>query len=191
MTRRTTTRAEKRRLIIAVAAVAGLSAASVTAARTVGLWVNTTDSMPMGFWIETASGGDLPHSPRSGDVVLLCLPDTPSLRVGQDRGYIAPGPCPTGQEVVLKPVAAAAGDDIIVASAGVSVNGHRISNSAQLASDSRGRPLHPFPAGTYRVPPGDLWLVSGHNAQSFDSRYFGPIPETLVRTNVRPLWVAE
>jgi conjugative transfer signal peptidase TraF len=149
-----------------------------------GLWINTTDSMPMGLWRQTAN-----QAPRAGDVVLLCLPANPATELGQARGYIAPGPCPTGQEVLLKPIAAGAGDVVTVSPAAVTVNGHAIANSAQLPEDSRGRPLPAYPAGTYRVPAGEIWLVSPHNRRSFDSRYFGPVPASLVRSTVRPVWV--
>lgn len=89
----------------------------------------------------------------------------------------------------MKTIAAAAGDAVEVSPAGISVNGAPIRNSAALARDGRGQSLPAFPAGHYRVAPGQLWLVSDHNARSFDSRYFGPVPAASVRRAVRPLWV--
>jgi type IV secretory pathway protease TraF len=46
-----------------------------------------------------------------------------------------------------------------------------------------------MPAGTYRVESGQLWLLSGHDPRSFDSRYFGPISVSSVQAVARPVWV--
>lgn len=182
--KRALTRREKRRVIVGITSAVAGAFAIVAGCHSAGFWINTTDSMPMGLWRQA------PHlAARPGDVVLLCLPATPATELAQTRGYIAPGPCPTGQEILLKPIAAGAGDVVTVSPSGVTVNGRGIANSAQLARDSRGRPLPDYPAGTYRVPAGKIWLVSPHNPRSFDSRYFGPVPASLVRSTVRPVWV--
>jgi type IV secretory pathway protease TraF len=39
----------------------------------------------------------------------------------------------------------------------------------------------------YRVPAGSVLLVNPH-PDSFDGRYFGPIPREAVRGVYRPLW---
>ena len=186
MKKRALTRKAKLKLVYAVAGASAAVFLIVGIAHAEGLWINTTDSMPVGLWLETPA-----HAARAGDVVLVCLPDTTAVRIGQSRGYIAPGPCPTGQETVLKPVAAGPGDEINVSPEGVTVNGKKVRNSAQLAHDSQGRSMPAFPAGHYPVAPGELWLVSAHNPRSFDSRYFAPIQAASVRSTVRPLWVAE
>jgi conjugative transfer signal peptidase TraF len=90
----------------------------------------------------------------------------------------------------VKPIAATAGDLVVVSTAGVTVNGQPVRDTAPLAHDSADRPLTPFPAGTYRVPPGQVWLLSGHDPRSFDSRYFGPVPAANVQGVARPVWVA-
>ncbi len=184
--RRALTKREK----ISVAAGASFAVAAsfvtVVFAQADGLWINTTDSMPMGLWRQTAR-----HEARPGDVVLLCLPNTPVTRLGKDRKYIAPGACPTGQEILLKPVAAGPGDLVAVSSSWIIVNGRVVANSGQLARDSQGRPLPGYPAGQYRVPLGEIWLVSPHNPRSFDSRYFGPVSASLVKGTVRPVWVTD
>jgi conjugative transfer signal peptidase TraF len=182
--KRALTMREKRRVMFGITGAVAGAFAIVAGCHSAGLWINTTDSMPMGLWRQAAD-----QAARPGDVVLLCLPANPATELGQVRGYIAPGPCPTGQEVLLKPIAAGAGDVVTISPAAVTVNGHVIANSAQLLEDSRGRPLPAYPAGTYRVPAGEIWLVSPHNRRSFDSRYFGPVPSSLVRSTVRPVWV--
>jgi conjugative transfer signal peptidase TraF len=182
--KRALSRREKRRVIHGITGAVAGAVAIVAGCHSAGLWINTTDSMPMGLWRQTAN-----QAPGAGDVVLLCLPANPATELGQARGYIAPGPCPTGQEILLKPIAAGVGDVVTVSPLGMSIDGRPIANSAQLARDSQGRPLPAYPAGTYRVPTGKIWLVSPHNPRSFDSRYFGPVPTSLVRSTVRPVWV--
>jgi conjugative transfer signal peptidase TraF len=182
--KRALTRAEKRRVVAGIAGAALAVFGLLAACRSAGIWINTTDSMPLGVWRQTPR-----LAARPGDVVLLCLPANAVTELGQARGYIAPGSCPTGQETVLKPIAAGAGDTVAVSPDGISVNGRAIANSGQLAHDSRGRPLPHVAAGRYRVPAGEFWLVSPHNPRSFDSRYFGPVSAGLVRSTVRPVWV--
>ena len=181
MTRRATTPREARRILATLGAVTVAIFATMATAHAIGVTINTTNSMPMGIWVATA-----PHQARRGDVALLCLPDTPTGRLGQSRGYIAPGPCPTGQETVLKTVAAQPGDEITLSASGISVNGTPLVNSAALTRDSLGRPLPAYPAGTYHVPLGEVWLVSSHNPRSFDSRYYGPVDATTILQTMRP-----
>ena len=72
---------------------------------------------------------------------------------------------------------------------GIAVNGRALPHTTQFAHDSAARPLQAVPAGTYRVAPGEVWLVSGHDPRSFDSRYFGPVPVATIRATVKPLMV--
>ena len=171
-------------------AVAAVSAgaivmAGLAGANTAGLRFNATPSMPVGFWRIMPN-----HAPlRRGEVVVVCPPDTAPLRMGQARGYIPPGSCPGGSEPLVKPIAAVSGDVVAVSAAGVTVNGRSVQGTAQLSRDSAGRPLEPVPAGAYPVTPGEVWLLSGHDPRSFDSRYFGPVPESSVQGVTRPFMV--
>jgi conjugative transfer signal peptidase TraF len=122
-------------------------------------------------------------------VVVLCLPPGPGTRLALRRGYIGPGVCPGGTEPLLKPVAAIAGDVVRVTAAGIVVNGMPVPNTAALARDSAGRPLQPVAIGTYPVQPGEVWLLSSLAANSFDSRYLGPVPVAGIRGLARPVWV--
>ena len=61
-------------------------------------------------------------------------------------------------------------------------------NSAGRFRDHLQRPLDPWPYGTYRVEPGTVWVISSFNSYSFDSRYYGAIPESSIRHHLRPLW---
>ncbi len=154
-------------------------------ANAAGLRVNATPSMPLGLWRMAPD-----HAPlRRGDVVVVCLPDTAPVRVATERGYIPSGNCAGGFEPLVKPIAATAGDVVAVSAAGVAVNGQAVLGIAQLVQDSAGRPLRRVPAGAYPVAPGEVWLLSGHDPRSFDSRYFGPVPAANVQGIARPLWV--
>jgi conjugative transfer signal peptidase TraF len=97
--------------------------------------------------------------------------------------------CPDGFSPLIKPVIAWPGDTVEISASGVIVNGQPLPNTATINRDSTGRQLHPFPAGTYRVLKGELWVVSSFSPRSFDSRYFGPIPLRSVHSWIRPLLV--
>jgi conjugative transfer signal peptidase TraF len=103
--------------------------------------------------------------------------------------YIAAGPCPDEAEPLVKPVAAVSGDMVTVSANGISVNATPVADTAALARDEAGRVLHPVPAGSYRVAPDEVWLLSGHDLRSFDSRYFGAVPIANVVGVGHPLWV--
>ncbi len=171
-------------------AVTALAAAAVVitglaVADAAGWRVNATPSMPLGLWRLQPNATPLYH----GEVVVVCLPDTAVLQAATQRGYLPPGNCPGGFEPLLKPVAAMAGDVVTVAAAGVVVNGQAVPATAQLDQDSAGRHLQPVPPGSYPVAPGEIWLLSGHNRRSFDSRYFGPVPVANVQGIAQPVWV--
>jgi conjugative transfer signal peptidase TraF len=177
-------RVHRRRAYAACGLLGALMVGTLATANVAGLRLNSTPSMPRGLW--RVVGNDAPL--YRGEIVTLCPPDTEPIRQGAERGYIPPGSCPSGYEPLVKPIAATAGDTVAVTSAGVVVNGEPVRGTAQLAHDSAGRPLHAFPAGSYRVAQGDVWLLSGHDVRSFDSRYFGPVPAANVQGAARPVW---
>ena len=151
-----------------------------------GLRINSSDSVPLGLWREEpVVSGALTR----GTVVAVCPPAAPIFAMAHDRHYLSKGWCPSGLEVMFKPIAAAAGDVVVVDSQGVSVNGGLLLRSAPLKADAAGRALPAWPAGTYRVPSGYVWTVSSYSPRSFDSRYFGPLPVSQVRGVVQPLWL--
>ena len=140
--------------------------------------INTSPSLPIGLY-QVASGPD-------ATLVEFCPPE-PFGSMANARGYRQRGTCPDGGAPLMKPVVARAGDVVSVSKRGVAVNGRGLLNSVPLTRDTGGRPLTPWPYGTYTVQPGTIWVISGYHPRSFDSRYFGPVPEALVRNCVRPL----
>jgi type IV secretory pathway protease TraF len=65
-----------------------------------------------------------------------------------------------------------------------------IPSSQALAKDRQGRPLPQVPLGRDAVRPGTVWIVSSYSPFSFDSRYFGAVRVTEVRSRLLPLWTA-
>ena len=170
----------------AITSAAGvLVLGSLAAAQLCGFRVNTTTSMPVGVWRVTLLPADL----RRGEVVTVCLPDGDVARLAAERGYVPAGSCPDGREPLIKPVAAVAGDLVRVTRAGVSVNGIDVDGTAPLDRDTAGRPLQAFPAGAQQVQPGQVWLLAGFSRNSFDSRYYGPVPVGSVQSVAHPVWV--
>lgn len=147
---------------------------------TFGVRLNTSPSLPFGLYRVTADS--------SAPLIEFC-PAEPVASFANARGYRQAGSCPDGGAPLMKPIAARAGDVVEVTAAGVRVNGNLISNSAPRTRDTGGRPLTPWPAGRYTIPPGMVWLASSYHARSFDSRYFGPVPTALIKDHLRPLLV--
>jgi conjugative transfer signal peptidase TraF len=161
-----------------------LMMATLAAGETAGLRINATASMPRGLWrVHTR------EPIARGAIVTVCPPDQADIREAAHRGYIPSGDCPGGYEPLVKPVAAIAGDLVAVTPRGIAVDGNPVAGTEALTEDEAGRPLHPVPTGAYRVAPGEVWLLSGHDPRSFDSRYFGPVPAANVTGVARPLWV--
>jgi conjugative transfer signal peptidase TraF len=147
---------------------------------TLGLRVNLTPSLPLGLYQRSAQGG----------LVEFC-PPAEAGALAAARGYRARGVCPDGHVPLIKPVIAGVGDEVGIDRRGIRVNGRALPNTQAHRVDHQGRPLVPWPAGRYRVAEGTLWVASGWNDGSFDSRYFGPIPTDTVRARLAPLWTVE
>jgi conjugative transfer signal peptidase TraF len=146
----------------------------------VGVRVVWTDSLPRGlYWVHR---GDV----HRGVIVSACLP--PEIaRVGLRHGYIPDGRCPGGAGGVAKIVAAVGGDTVHVDGDGVSVNGRLWPWSAATQADWSGPPALKR-LRFYRIPPGMVVLM-GLNAKSWDSRYFGPISQSLISGIATPLLI--
>jgi conjugative transfer signal peptidase TraF len=116
-----------------------------------------------------------------GELDAVCLPPAVA-QFGVERGYVEHGACADGVQPVLKRIAAVAGDIVDVQPDGDTITmqqthpvPHRVRNSAVLTHDRQGRPLPHVPWGPYTLRHGELWLLSTRKANSWDSRYFGPV----------------
>lgn len=152
----------------------------------VGVVFNFTPSIPRGLY-ETIG---VPGTKQPGLYILFCpdqrwpgFSNNPNYR----KSYL--GNCPDGEEALVKPVSAWPGDVVTTTSIGVAVDGAIIHNSMPETKDALGKELHPYAYGNYTVPPGQVWVISSYSPRSFDSRYFGPIPVSSIRTWLKPLIV--
>jgi conjugative transfer signal peptidase TraF len=155
--------------------------------------LNDTASMPEGLYVRVPKHTGSDRKFERGDTVGVCLTDAmtqPYVLLGQARGYLehtwlSGCSLPGGGRAVplIKYVVATPGDEVVIVSSassgagtpGVYVNGSRVPNSTPLARDSLGRAMPPLNLHS-RLSSG-WFLVMSPDARSFDSRYFGPVPE--------------
>lgn len=137
--------------------------------------INETPSEPMGFYHL------VPHPEsdyRRGMYVVFSVPA--ELReVVYGRHWMRSG------SPFLKELLGLAGDRVCVVADRLEVNERRI--GPVLSVDSAGRPL-PQHRGCFVVRKGDFFVASQHFERSFDGRYFGPLPMSLLLGEARPLW---
>lgn len=164
----------------AVACCVAFGAAATAGA--LGVRVNTSPSVPVGFYLAHAE-----RPPAVGDVVFLCPPDRPAFDLALARGYIGAGPCSGKYEHLFKVVLAAKSDVVEIGAAGVSVNGRLLPSSAPLDADAAGRALPTLRYGPAALPPGTVLTMTTDNPRSFDARYFGPLDASNIDAVVTPL----
>jgi conjugative transfer signal peptidase TraF len=145
-----------------------------------GVRINISASLPFGLYRVDPTG--------AGKLAEFC-PSAPFGALANSRGYRHAGTCPDGGSPLVKPIIAQEGDLVSVSPEGVSVNGRLLPNSAPRTRDAAGRALVPWRFGTYPVAAGTIWVVSSYHPRSFDSRYFGPIPESAVRERLQPFFI--
>ena len=130
-----------------------------------GLLMNYSDSVPIGLYRR------VPASMASYGG--FCLPSstaTAALGAGLD---VVPGACPGGLAFVLKPlIYPSPKQPLIYDARGFSCNGKLLPNTAAKEYSRTGVPLAHYAFGTYT---NGIWAVSDFNANSYDSRYFGPV----------------
>jgi conjugative transfer signal peptidase TraF len=163
---------------ILVAAGAALVLWTVEAS---GLRFNASPSVPVGVY-------RLVDAPvERGALVAACLRERYG-RLGRERGYLRRGSCPGGAAPVVKRIGASGGDHVQVSDEGVFVNGGFLEEAAP-PTDSRERPLVPWPPGSFRLASEELWLYSDRSS-SWDSRFFGPVRRPAVLGVARPIWTS-
>jgi conjugative transfer signal peptidase TraF len=168
--------------VLGLVAGAILIALLAAAARTDGLiFVATDSSCPIGIY-------HVVHQPPArGELVKACLPEA-IASYGMARGYLASGECPNGAEPVIKVIGALAGDRVDLLPEEIRVNGTALPQSSTRMRDSRGRAVRTLPRGSYETTADDVWLFGLHDARSWDSRYFGPVPVNAVLGAVEPVF---
>jgi conjugative transfer signal peptidase TraF len=158
-----------------------LIAALGSAARKLGLVITITDSScPVGIYRLVRKPG------ARGQLVESCLPYAIAT-YGIERGYIGSGDCPDGTEPVVKVVGAVFGDSVGLSRNAVTVNGWKLANSASIFRDGRGREVRRVTFDRYQTGANEVWLFGLNDPRSWDSRYFGPIPDHLIRGTLQPV----
>jgi conjugative transfer signal peptidase TraF len=149
----------------------GAIAVTVMAASGVcaGLRINLTPSAPLGLWRITP----LDRPAAVGDLVFVCPPAGEISAFGLERGYFRRGPCPGGAAPLIKTIVAIAGARVAVGTE-VTIDHLPLPRSRLSSGDGHGRSLSPWRGGV--IPPGHVFLHASF-AGSYDSRYFGPVPE--------------
>ena len=151
---------------------AGLLWGAVQIAESAGIRINHTPSLAPILWRVSPHRGPF----QRGNVVSFCPPDNGIIRQARARGYLGPGRCPSGTEPLLKRIEALGGDRVSLDDAGVAVNGILVAGTRALRTDGRRQPIAQVGPGTWLIDAGAFWAGSTAHPQSFDSRYFGPVP---------------
>lgn len=161
----------RRRRVLLLMAGAGIVMSGLAATASIGGYrLNLTPSEPLGLWrIE-----ELKSPVAVGDLVFVCPPMTAVFGEARRRGYLRHGLCAGGVAPLIKTVAALPGQHVDITDH-VAIDGRPLPASTVRDRDGEGRPITPDPGGI--VPPHHLFLNSSF-ASSYDSRYFGPVPDS-------------
>lgn len=166
------------RLGYVLTASVALLALAVPSALRLPVWLlwNASASTPVGLYALHHPGGL-----QVGDLVAITPPKAlDALMV--ERRYIGTG------VPLLKHVAALPGQKVCRFGHTVTVDG--IPYSKALDRDSRGRNL-PVWQGCRRIAAGELFLMNPSVPDSFDGRYFGPLPARNVIGKAVPIFTDE
>lgn len=170
--RRHVRRYRRRVLTLTLLGLAALGAAAGMPKHPLLVW-NASASAPRGLY-RLAAVAQL----QRGAWLLVRLPDA-TRRMAAVRGYL-PADIP-----LIKPVAAVPGE--VVCAAGNTVWLASGLVLQRLVRDGRGQPL-PAWCGCRIVVDDEVFLVNPAVPDSFDSRYFGPVPRARVIGQLVPLW---
>jgi len=139
------------------------------------IW-NASASIPTGLYaarpIDGAGLGDL----------VAAAPPPPLAAFLAARQYL-----PLGVPL-LKPVAAVGAQRICRTGAAISIDGRHVADA--LSTDRRGRPL-PSWRGCRVLGRDQTFLMNATVPDSFDGRYFGPLPRSALQARLQPLWVRD
>jgi conjugative transfer signal peptidase TraF len=169
-----------RRIFLFLAGAAVVMSVGAATAFTGGYRVNLTPSEPLGLWrIEK-----LQRPVAIGDLVFLCPPTTAVFAEAWRRGYLRRGMCVGGFAPLIKTVVALPGQRVEITDH-VLIDDRSIPASSVSGTDGEGRLLLPDSGGV--VPLHHLFLHSSF-ASSYDSRYFGPVPDSDLLGLARPVF---
>lgn len=157
---------------VLVALGLALLAASIFGPMPLVLAWNTSASVPTGLYLIVS------RPRRIGDYVLVHLSAAMQV-LAERRSYIGPN------TPLLKRVVAKAGDRVCRRGPDVLIPGQK--RVIALGSDRGGR-LLPVWHGCHRLQHGQVFILGTHQ-ESFDSRYFGPVPSDQIIGVAIPLFI--
>ena len=166
-------RQHRRRWMLSIAGMAIMAIVTPMAIRgpTLILW-NASASVPVGLYFVQPNA-----SLHVGDLAVGKLPPD-TLRLAAERQYLP------RDVLLIKPVAAVAGAAICRHGNEIYVDGVHTGNAQ--ATDRHHRPM-PNWQGCHALASTEIFLMNPEVADSFDGRYFGPIPRRLVQGRAFPL----
>ncbi|WP_027146315.1 S26 family signal peptidase [Mesorhizobium sp. WSM3626] len=139
------------------------------------IW-NASASAPIGLY-RIEQGG----TPKVGDLAVV-MPSKALAGFLAERRYLPRG------VPLLKHVLALGGQ--MVCRRGEAIIAHGKIYGTALGHDSRGRPL-PAWRGCHVLADSEVFLMNWDVADSFDSRYFGPLPITSIVGPAVPIWTTD
>ena len=145
----------------ALFALAGLAILAALGGGRPWILTNRTPSEPLGLYMASTA------RPAVGRIIAFRTPSAAFPYASAHLAYLRHTP-------LLKALAAGPGDAVCTLSGRLVINGHDRAAIAQR--DSAGRPL-PRWTGCRRLRPQEWFVFSDRVPNSFDSRYYGPIPQ--------------
>jgi conjugative transfer signal peptidase TraF len=140
------------------------------------LLINETRSEPLGFY-RLVSHGNLADYRRGMYVVFPVPPELRPLVYG--RGWLKNG------IPFLKELLGLAGDQVCVFKDRLEINHRYVGPVFEFDSSHHALPQH---LGCFEVQKGFFFAASAYFDKSFDGRYFGPLPLSLLSGEARPVW---
>lgn len=138
-------------------------------------YLNLSPSEPEGLYLVVPFQGRLRH----GDYVLL-IPPSNAYPYIYGRGWLPKN------RLLLKNVYALPGDQVRITPRAIYINGRYIGPIEER--DSAGLPM-PKLRGRIPIPANCFLPVADRIPNSFDGRYFGPVPNTRIVHVVKPFWI--
>jgi conjugative transfer signal peptidase TraF len=161
--------------IIIIIAICVLLAGVVLVVGKSPYYLNLSNSEPWGIYRLYLFQGDL----KTGELVIMDVP-------AQARPYVyGRGWLPEGGRL-LKNIGAIPGDQVMIKNDRFMINQKYI--GPVFDQDSQGNPL-PKLRGSFRIKPGYFLPIATMIPNSFDGRYFGPVPLRLIVGKAKPVLI--
>lgn len=143
-----------------------------------GLVINYSDSVPAGLY-QRAPASEARYAG-------FCLPHMAADRALKAGLEVVTGTCPDHLAPILKPlIYPSPKQPLIYDARGISFRGRLLPNTAPKERSRTGVRLGHYAFGVYT---NGIWAVSDFNANSYDSRYYGPVAPDAIRFYAKPVW---